>query len=240
MTIPAPPAKPACEGADPTVFDQTHFQNTSLGLGMCERCPVRAWCLETVDPANGNFDGIAGGHVWVDGKIKWAIPGDEIATNYLERRNINTVHHQRFDTTMIKRFTAGEVHRLQLNRAERIAAAQEIYRQGSVTIRELAEHVGVPKTTLTKAIDVDPDKVNAAYRTVRANIEAIQESIPDDRFDNNAIAEFMHRQRRWYTLNVRERSQAARQMVAQGWKHVSQAIDVAHITREQYEDINRA
>lgn len=232
--IPKPPAKPACEGADPTIFDQTDYKNTSIGLRICERCPVRAWCLETVNPAQGNFDGIAGGHVWLDGKIKWAIPADPIATNYLERRNIDTVHHQRFDPNMIKRFAAGELHPLQLNRAERIAAAREIYRSEDTTIREVAERTGLPHTTLTRAIGVDPDKVNASYRTRMENIKAIQAAVHDDRLDPIAIAEFVHRKRKWYTLNVIERCRAAYQIVNAGQKHVSHAIDYAHVTREEY------
>lgn len=234
MVIPAPPAPPACEGTDPTIFDQTDWQNTNLGISICERCPVRAWCLETVDPARGNFDGIAGGHVWVDGKIKWSIPGDTIATNYLERRNISTVHHQRFDPNMIRRLAAGDLHPRQLNKAERIAAAREIYASEDTTLREVAERTGVPQTTLIRAIGVDPDKVNAAYRTRLANVGATQESIPTDRHDRTAINEFLQRKRKWYTLNVIERCHAAYTMVHDSNKHVSTAIALAHVTREEY------
>ena len=240
MVIPAPPAQPACEGADPVVFDQTDWQNTTLGLSICERCPVRAWCLETVDPAQGNFDGIAGGHIWVDGKIKWSIPGDEIATNYLERRNIDTVHHQRFDPNMIKRFAAGEVHRLQLNKAERLAAAREIYRTEQTSIRKLAERTGVPNTTLARVLDVNPANANAAFRTLQARVDATQDMIPEDRTDLNAITEFIARKRKWFTLNTTERCIAAHEMVRTGTNPPSRAIERAHITREQYDNTTNA
>lgn len=235
MVITRPPAKPSCEGADPTIFDQTDWQSTGIGLSICETCPVRAWCLETVDPAKGNFDGIAGGHVWIDGRIKWAIPADPIATNYLERRNVDTVHHQRFDQNMIRRFAAGEVHPLQLNKTERLAAAREIYRKENLTIRAVAERTGVPKTTLTRSIDVEPDKASAAYRTVKARIEATQQTIPTDRVDTTAINDFLAGQRKWWTLNVTERCLAAQQIVRSGSNPPSRAIERAHVTREQYD-----
>jgi hypothetical protein len=240
MVIPAPPAPPACEGADPTIFDQTDWQNTNIGISICERCPVRAWCLETVDPARGNFDGIAGGHVWIDGKIKWSIPGDEIATNYLERRNVDTVHHQRFDPNMIRRFAAGEVHRQQLNRSERLAAAREIYRNENVTIREVSERTGVPKTTLTRSLDIQPENTTAAYRTVKARIDATQQSIPPDRLDTTAINDFLAGQRKWWTLNTTERCVAAHQMVRTGTNPPSRAIERAHITRNEFDNTTTA
>lgn len=230
-----PPGKPACQGADPVAFDQTEYQNTSLGLGICATCPVRAWCLETVDPAKSFFDGIAGGHVWIGGTIKWSIPDDEIARNYLERRNISTVWRQRFEPTMVQQFLLGAAHVTELSRDERIAAAKQMYRDTyDLTVEQVAERTGLPTSTAYRLIEPKTTKTSDQWKTKRRRIEQAQADIPENRLDHVAISEFVLGKRKWYTLNVTERCFAAAQIVNSKGKHLVHAEEIAHITREQY------
>jgi hypothetical protein len=99
----------------------------------------------------------------------------------------------------------------------------------------VAERTGVPKTTLTRSLDIQPENTTAAYRTVKARIDATQQMIPPDRLDTTAINDFLARQRKWWTLNTTERCIAAHQMVRNGTDAPSRAIDRAHVTRDEYE-----
>jgi hypothetical protein len=231
------PAKPACEGADPVAFDQTEYQNTSHGLNICANCPVRAWCLDQVDPAQSFFDGIAGGHVWIGGKIKWTIPNDEIARNYLERRNISTVWKQRFEPNMVQRFLNGEAEPMQLSTTERIAAAKKIYQDGNLTREQVAQRTGLSNTSLARVIPIDRDRTSKAWETKWARIEEAQAAIPETRLDHVAIAEFVLGKRKWYTLNTTERCFAASQIKHSRGKPLSHALEIAHVTIDQYRQV---
>lgn len=233
-----PPGKPACQGADPVAFDQTEYQNTSMGLQICAECPVRAWCLETVDPAKSFFDGIAGGHVWVGGTIKWSIPGDEIARNYLERRNISTADQKQYESSMVRQFLLGVADATELTHHERISAARALYRDTyDLTVEQVAERTGLPTSTAYRVISPDNAKTSDQWKTKRRRIEQAQAEIPADRLDHVAISEFVLRQRKWYTLNVTERCFAASQMVNSQGKHLVHAEEIAHVTREQYRSV---
>lgn len=61
-----PPGQPACEGADPLLFEFDLFYDQAMQI--CETCPVRAWCLRQVDPARHTYyEGVAGGYPWQNG-----------------------------------------------------------------------------------------------------------------------------------------------------------------------------
>lgn len=81
---PEPPATPRCQGEDPYIFDNEWTYG--MALGMCEECPVRLWCLRQVDPARSYFDGVAGGHVWKEGRPQDRMTNprqDEVLITYL-------------------------------------------------------------------------------------------------------------------------------------------------------------
>lgn len=84
MNIP-PPDHPACVGEDPQLFEFDLFFDA--GLGICQTCPVRSWCLRQVDPIRHNyFDGVAGGYIWKDGLARNPDPNDPIIVAYLGTR----------------------------------------------------------------------------------------------------------------------------------------------------------
>lgn len=62
-----PTSQPACDGADPTMFDDP--TKYTMGLVYCLTCPVKAWCLFTVDPARSVYDGVVGGYIWAKGNL---------------------------------------------------------------------------------------------------------------------------------------------------------------------------
>ena len=53
---------------NPSIFDA--FLEPATALSICALCPVRLWCLKLVEPASSHYDGIAGGHVWREGKLQ--------------------------------------------------------------------------------------------------------------------------------------------------------------------------
>lgn len=75
----------SCRGKDPQLFDT--FLNPLPALRICDTCPVRSWCLATVDPARSYYDGVAGGHTWREGMLKCSscVKTDPILINYLRR-----------------------------------------------------------------------------------------------------------------------------------------------------------
>jgi len=38
-------------------------------LTICQHCPFREQCIQRVQPRRSRFDGICGGHLWLDGQI---------------------------------------------------------------------------------------------------------------------------------------------------------------------------
>lgn len=81
-----PPAPPACEGQDPWFFEDEFAREYALNI--CKACPVRLWCLNWVNPARMYYDGVAGGHVWSDGKVlaKHSDVTDPVLTLYLQTK----------------------------------------------------------------------------------------------------------------------------------------------------------
>lgn len=62
-------ADASCQGADPSLFDNTHYREAleSGALALCAGCAIPKICLEIVRPNRTWFDGVAGGHVWRNG-----------------------------------------------------------------------------------------------------------------------------------------------------------------------------
>jgi hypothetical protein len=82
-----PPEDPACKPDDAELFDNEFLYE--MALGICKDCPIRAWCLEWVDPSNSFFDGVAGGVAWKEGRPLpdfTNIRRDEVLIAYLGRR----------------------------------------------------------------------------------------------------------------------------------------------------------
>lgn len=85
-----------CRNSDPELFENEWLYDQALAL--CQTCPVRLWCLQRVDPIRGFFDGVAGGFIWVDGKVKSdhrTNPKDPALMTYLKtRRNSQNRNNQ--------------------------------------------------------------------------------------------------------------------------------------------------
>ena len=58
----------SCGGADPRLFDATELLTASPGLAYCARCPVTRLCTIVLDPVFNQYDGIAGGAVYKNGR----------------------------------------------------------------------------------------------------------------------------------------------------------------------------
>ncbi|GAA3371149.1 hypothetical protein GCM10020367_20650 [Streptomyces sannanensis] len=41
----------------------------------CTFCPFRAACIQLVKPAQSSFDGVAGGRLWISGRVYAEAPG---------------------------------------------------------------------------------------------------------------------------------------------------------------------
>lgn len=82
-----PPETPACQDTNPDYFDMDFMYPAALAI--CEPCPVKLWCLRQVDPARSYFDGVAGGHVWYEGKVQGKLTDpttDPLLNIYLDER----------------------------------------------------------------------------------------------------------------------------------------------------------
>ena len=56
----------SCAGLRPVCDDPIYPE---YALTLCETCPVKRTCLDVVDPAYSFFDGVAGGLVWLEGRL---------------------------------------------------------------------------------------------------------------------------------------------------------------------------
>lgn len=143
-----PPEKPNCLGEDPVLFDDQLF--FGMALAICQDCPVRWWCLNTVDPKRNYYDGVVGGHAWHDGKPipKYSdIYGDPVLTTYMGGV-VRASQKRPVDNLKVLDFMVGRVAWTRLTVDERVEAARRMKRQG--TTPELAEKfTHLPKTTIT-------------------------------------------------------------------------------------------
>lgn len=73
-----------CRELPPGLFDVTSPIDTRPGLETCATCTVKVECLRAVDPWRSYYDGIAGGYVWQDGRVReWSVKeNDTIAAYY--------------------------------------------------------------------------------------------------------------------------------------------------------------
>lgn len=73
-----------CQSMPPAVFDKVDIIDSREGLEACRGCSAKLACLLAVDPFRSYYDGIAGGYVWVDGRVKeWsAVEIDTIGDYY--------------------------------------------------------------------------------------------------------------------------------------------------------------
>lgn len=123
-----PPAKPACVGKNPELFDWPEFAYAAIEI--CNECPVQAWCLREVDPARSYFDGVAGGHQWRDGQVlnRYSDPrNDTILQIYLSQAIYRKMRPTNMD--LVRDFVVGKAHRKQLTLLEAIEAARLLHRQ---------------------------------------------------------------------------------------------------------------
>ena len=127
-----PPEKPNCEGEDPVLFDDPFF--FGIALSICKDCPVRFWCLNTVDPKRNYYDGVVGGHAWIEGKPveKYSdIYADPMLDLYLGKPISLREAKKPLDETAIRDFLVGKLAWNRLSRYERIEAARRMKQQGT-------------------------------------------------------------------------------------------------------------
>jgi WhiB family redox-sensing transcriptional regulator len=58
----------ACVGMPPEVFDGKTPEDVEAALAACNGCRVRRACHQWMRPARTNYDGIAGGKLWREGR----------------------------------------------------------------------------------------------------------------------------------------------------------------------------
>lgn len=147
-----PPATPACHDAEPLLFDDpTH---PTIALSICAGCPVRDWCLRTVDPAASFYDGIAGGHVWRNGQVRDDDTHDPTLVYYLNGRDDETT----VDPHAVRGFIDGVHDWTELTSVERIHAARHLYADSLLTSAQVADYCHLSWSTFKRyVIDGEPD-----------------------------------------------------------------------------------
>ncbi|MBT2366195.1 hypothetical protein J7E88_12965 [Streptomyces sp. ISL-10] len=55
---------------DDATADSLRTPQTRALLVVCQECPFRSRCIALVMPRRSRFDGICGGRLWLDGKIR--------------------------------------------------------------------------------------------------------------------------------------------------------------------------
>lgn len=129
MATPQPPGDPACVGTDPYVFDNEWTYG--MALGICKPCPVKAWCLQTVDPAKNYYDGVVGGHVWKEGVAvhRFSDTTEPILRLYLDSRLPPSQRSRPVDEQKINDLMVGKLPWSRVTLAERLEAALRLYDQ---------------------------------------------------------------------------------------------------------------
>lgn len=144
MRMTPPPDDPACLGRPPEWFD--HWEEPELAMSVCESCPVRQWCLNTVDPLRSHFDGIAGGHAWHEGEHRGGDLFDPELQLYIARVNPRhrsaaaLLDQNRIDHTAVRGFLSDRLPWHMLNSAERTMAAKHLIYSGKMSASRAAEH----------------------------------------------------------------------------------------------------
>lgn len=125
-----PPAEPACAREEPTIFD-VEF-TFPMALAICATCPVRSWCLNTVDPARNYYDGVVGGHAWHDGKpmLRYSDTTDPALQLYLKNRRRNLKRHD-WDRRKVDDFLVGKIQLQALNNHEKLMSAYRLKEIGA-------------------------------------------------------------------------------------------------------------
>ena len=73
----------ACETQFPDLFDSFHKAEALPALAICRTCEFQLGCLKQVDPATSGFDGVSGGYVWANGRVKtWSVKDDGPLNEY--------------------------------------------------------------------------------------------------------------------------------------------------------------
>lgn len=159
-----PPAKPSCEGWEPELFDQTAYNKTALGLSVCSTCPVRAWCLDHMDPANNDYDGIVGGYVWKHGLVLNGDTTDRTLTDYLDG-HADRNPPNKVDELAVELFLAGQLEWTKLNSADRVAAAIHLYTTTNLSRHQIMEKCHLSGATFQiKVAPSNPTRSQAERR----------------------------------------------------------------------------
>jgi hypothetical protein len=143
MKMTPPPATPACAGSPPEWFDI--WDEPGLALSVCAECPVRQWCLNTVDPLRSHFDGVAGGHAWHEGEHRGGDLFDAELQLYISRvnprhRSAGIIDATRIDHTAVRSFLEGKLPWHLLNQDERVMAAKHLIDSGKMSTSKAALH----------------------------------------------------------------------------------------------------
>lgn len=78
-----------CTESFPDIFDAIRATEAEPGLQVCSLCESKAECLNQVDPANNNFDGIVGGAIWINGKPqRYRIQDPNVIAEYLSTAKV--------------------------------------------------------------------------------------------------------------------------------------------------------
>ena len=73
----------ACESQFPEMFEAVLMVESQPALQVCTHCEFQLGCLKQVDPATSGFDGVSGGYVWANGRVKtWSVKDDGPLNEY--------------------------------------------------------------------------------------------------------------------------------------------------------------
>lgn len=103
-----------------------------MALAICATCPVKTWCLNTVDPHRNYYDGVVGGHAWRDGMIihKYSDTTDPVLQLYLKKRG-RKWKRDVWDRRKVEDFTVGKKALSSLTNREKIMAAYRLLEIGA-------------------------------------------------------------------------------------------------------------
>jgi len=145
----------ACIGVHPEFFDIPEFYPTALEV--CKPCPVRLWCLQLVDPANSYYDGVAGGHVWQNGKPVDSERTDPPLKMYLASlpKELPTITIRRHvaepDYFAVEALMNGHIHHSKLTADEKRIAVRKLIQEGK-SYSEVLDITGVSKTIYVRIL----------------------------------------------------------------------------------------
>lgn len=154
LTKPAP-QQPECQGANPLFFEvQDWYQ---YGLEYCDRCPVQAWCLDTVNPADHYYDGVVGGLIWQNGRIiKRDTDPTRAQMDYMAKhgdltqgtnQRLKPKEREDYDWASIQLVADGHLHWRAISNGERREVARMLLERGLST-NEVYERTRLNGTTI--------------------------------------------------------------------------------------------